>query len=441
MPDADRSLTDAELLAVMDDDRADLSLLSRDERHRLVSLTSDRDQPAAPTAPADDPMSTIDRLLSLLPMAGGMAGGVIGGIGGTVAGMGVGGVPGAIGGAALGGGLGESLRQLANRARGEEAPATPMDAARGIGTQAAIQGGAEAAGGAVMRGAQKGARAVYRGYLKPSLAAKNLSKAPEVVETALNEALTLTQSGGAKAQRIIGELKAEVDRLVASTPGTIDLKQIADRVRAFAKRKYYKPGGDPSDYQAALGVAERLDTHPALGLPPGAKPTRVDVSLSQANEAKRALQSGASSSFGVPNAGAKKAAEKKGAYRLRQGIEAQTGGPTGQVAKLNARESKLIDAARAIRQAVEREANQNKIYGVKTLMAGVGVGGGSYARGDDAPTALAKGAAARALLTPGAQSLAAIVANRIAKGLGVGTSTATRLAEYVLSESEEQPEQ
>lgn len=435
MPQADRSLSDAELLAIMDDDRADLSLLSRDERHRLVTLTSDRDTPPAPTA---DPMSTIDRLLSILPMAGGMAGGAIGGIGGTVAGMGVGGVPGAIGGATLGGALGESLRQLANRARGEDAPDTPLDAARGIGTEGAIQGAAEAAGGAVMRGVQKGARAVYRGYLKPSLAAKNLPKAPQVVDTALNEGLAITQGGGEKAQRIIGEMNQEVDRLLASTPGTIDLKQIADRVRAFAKRKYFKPGGDPSDYQAALGVADRLDQHPALGLPPGAKPSRVDVSVSQANEAKRAMQGSVAGSYGTPNASAVKQTGKQAGHELRGAVEHATGGPTGTVAKLNARESKLIDAARAIRQAVEREANQNKLYGVKTLVAGVGVGGGSYASGDDPLTAMGKAAAVRGALSPRFQSGAAILANRIAKGLGVGTSTATRLAEYVLSE--EQPE-
>lgn len=395
------------------------------------------------TKAPEPPMSIVDRVASLLPTAGGVIGGLAGGKAPIVSAVTAG----------LGGAAGEGYRQLATHAT--EIPGALVDVVRNLlaepratmrgfaegategvrdaGVQGAVQGGAELVGGAVTKGLASGAKNIYRGYLKPSLAAKNVGKADEIVDTALREALPISKGGAGKADRIIGELKAEVDRILSTSPGSIDLGAVANRVRAFAKQKYYRAGADLSDYQTALGVADRIDNHPALGIP-----RATQVPLDDANRVKRALQESASSSYGTPNANAAKRATKEGARELRLDIEGATGGATGQVAKLNARESKLIDAARAIKQAAAREANQSKLYGVKTL-ASIGVGGGSYAQGDDPLTAVAKGAAVRGALSPAVQSGAAILAHRIARELGVGAATASRLAAYVLSE-EQAPE-
>ena len=397
-----------------------------------------------PGAPPSDPMSAVDRLLSFLPMAGGAAGGIIGGIGGTVGGMGVGGIPGAIGGAALGGSAGEALRQLANRVRWEEAPDTAGEAARDIGFQGVVQGASEGVGGVVTKGAAKGAQAVYRGYLKPSLAAKKIAKAGPVVRTAMNEGIPISRTGATldetgkiagKAGRVISEMHDEVRAAVREAPGKVDLKRIADRVRRVARQRYFKPGSDPSDYQAALSVADRIDQHKSLGIPPGMVPSRIRVSVSQANEVKQALQESARSSYGVPNAGAKEVAEKAGARKLRVAIEANTGGRRGVVGRLNARESKLIDAAQAIAHAVEREANQYTLSGTKSLLSGT-LGAGTYAAGAAAPLAAAGALAARTALHPAVASRAALLANRLSKELGIGAASATRLAAYVLAESD-----
>lgn len=395
--------------------------------------------PPAAAPPAKPAPSMMETLMSLGPTIGGAVGGIAGG------------VPGA----AIGGAAGVGYRDLAKH--GAELPGAAMDvlrnlidqpgatlkgAAEGMGQglkDSGIEGGLQAlyelGGNVVTKGVKSGARAVYRGYLKPSLAEKAVAKANPIVETAISEALPITRSGAAKAQGIIGELRAEVDRLVAAAPGQIDLQQIADKVRAFAKRKYYRPGADPADYNAALAVADRLDSHPALQQTIAQKLTQapVPVSVAEANSAKRAVQSSASSSYGVPNAGATKQAGKAAGHELRVAVENATGGASGQVAQLNARESRLIDAARAIAKAAEREANHSKLYGVKTAAAG-SYGGYSYAQGDDPLTAIGKGALARAMLTPGAQSRIAIVADRIAATLGVGAASAARLATYVISE-------
>ena len=404
----------------------------------LEQIEAEAARLSRPEPPASE-RPWMDTATSLLPMAGGIAGGMMGGIGGTVAGMGVGGIPGAVGGATLGGAAGESLRQIIDRLRDHEAPVSPFQAASQIGTQGAIQGGSELIGVGIAKGATTGARAVYRGYLKPSLAANKLSKANQVVQTALDEAIPITRGGTAKGQRIIGELRAEVDDLLAKATGTIDLKRVADRVRAFARRRYFKPGVDLSDYHMALGVAEKLDkhlslpTHPTPGwLAPGTRPW--DVSLSGANEAKRGLYTSIKEAgFGTPQ-GAKKTTEKYAAHQLKTGLERAA----PAIAPLNAREYKLIDAAKAIAKAVEREANQYPIYGMKSMVS-AGAAGGSYYRGDSPTTALGTGLAVRALLTPGAQSKAAIVAYRLSKQLGVGAASAARLAAYVLSEPEEEP--
>jgi hypothetical protein len=120
------------------------------------------------TARGKPARSWTDLAVDTLPAAAGTLGGIVGGIGGTVAGMGVGGVPGAVGGAALGGAAGEALKQLINRARGAEAPATPFDAAKGIATQGAVQGASEAAGAGLMKGASMAAHGLMDFAIRPA---------------------------------------------------------------------------------------------------------------------------------------------------------------------------------------------------------------------------------------------------------------------------------
>lgn len=370
--------------------------------------------------------------MNLLPTAGGVLGGVVGGIGGTVAGVGVGGVPGAIAGSALGGGLGESLRQLANRARGAQAPTSAREAATAIAQQAGIQGVSEAVGAGVGKAVAGTAKAVYRGYLKPALSERMAPKAAGIVQTALDEALPVTPGAAAKAARITKELPAEVDAILAKAKGTINLHEIAGRVRKFAKAKYFRPGADQADYKAALRVADTLDRHPSLRAFPTAFPT-ANVSLSEANAAKRALyQSVKDTGFGAPNVGAKKTAEKFAARQLRTGLEEAA----PAIAPLNARESKLIDAAKAIRRAVEREANQSVLSGHKTALATLG-GGAAFMGGGGPLMSLAGGALARAAMSPRVATTAAVLANRFQRQLGIGAASAARLAAYTMANQDE----
>lgn len=126
-------------------------------------------RPPEPAAPQPAGPSLTDRAVDLLPVAGGMAGGIIGGIGGTVGGFGVGGVPGAIGGATLGGGFGEASKQLINRVRGKEAPATMGEAATSIAKEGAIQGVSEVAGAGIAGGAKVVGKALLENAVRPTM--------------------------------------------------------------------------------------------------------------------------------------------------------------------------------------------------------------------------------------------------------------------------------
>jgi hypothetical protein len=307
-----------------------------------------------------------------------MAGGIAGGIGGTAFGLGVGGVPGAVGGAALGGGLGQALHDLVQLARGKDAPKGAGEAAKDIGVEGGLQALYELGGAGVTRGLSSGAKAVYRGYLKPSLAKASISKADRVVKTAIDEALPITKAGETQANAVIKELRTEVDGILAKTPGTVDLHSIAERVRAFAKAKYFKAGKPTADFDAAMRVAEELDAHPSImrqgpavtrevpssivdagGKPftstetiAGPRVAQTKASLSQANTVKRGLdESIGDANFGVDR-GATKTTQKVARRYVRQDIEKLA----PSVGAKNAREGDLTGRRSGQRQALRRRA-------------------------------------------------------------------------------------
>lgn len=288
-----------------------------------------------------------------------------------------------------------------------------------------------------MGGLQSAGRAVYRGYLKPSLAGNSINDARQIVQTAMDEWLPLSKGGKEKAEQIIGDLKGQVDRILKAKEavlnkvpgGKIDLHDIAESVRQFARDHYYKPGRPVEDFEAAFKIADNIDAHPTLQ---GA----TETGLTKANETKRALgESIGDRNFGMER-GPSVEAEKHGRYALRKELEAKA----PSIGPLNARESKLIDAARAIHRAVEREANQSMSHGVKTLVAGAG-GLEEYRRTGDPWTAAAKTLVGRAVLSPEVFSRLALLTYRIGKLPGVAPASAARLAFAVLSENQAQDEQ
>lgn len=349
-----------------------------------------------------------------------------GAIGGTVAG-----VPGAV----AGGMAGERLRQYANALTGKEALPGQLDATGRMLTQGAIQGAMQYGGEKVPEIAGKLGRAVYRSYLKPSLAASNIRDAETIVDTAIREALPISKGGVAKANSLISGLNAEVKDELARTPGQVDLQAVADRVRQWATKQFYKPGVPSADYDAALAVANSIDHHASLAsevmrpvektvetglVNEGGQPILRTVTTQQpttvyrqvatpleANSIKQGLQKAGADATLMERA-ATKQAQEAGGHEARLALEQLA----PKIAPLNARESKLIDAASAINRAVQREANQYVAHGTKAMVGAV-VGGEEYRRTGDPYMAAAKGLATTVALQPAVASRLAIVASRL----------------------------
>lgn len=384
---------------------------------------------AAPTKAAAN-VSGLDRLLAMVPTVGGMVGSVAGG------------APGA----AMGGAAGRGYQQLATHAR--ELPGAVSDVAKLLVTQpgATLKGAAsgamqglkdtgieaglqaiyELAGQGVTKALGSGAKAVYRGYLKPSLAKQSIKKGEAVVETALKESLPITKAGEDHAGKVIKELQGEIDGMLKNKPGTVDLSAIANKVRAFAKQKYFKAGKPTADFEAAMKVADDLDMHPAIHNPfaPGSPAT---TNLSGANAIKRGIDEAVGeANFGVER-GAVKTTQKVARRGVREAIEQHA----PEVGPLNKRQGSLIDAAKAISRAVGRESNKSPLIGVNTLVAGA-YGGQDYARNGDPFVAAAKAAALRAALSPAVASRAAIVAYRLGQMSGQVPANAARVADAAI---------
>lgn len=386
-----------------------------------------------PEAPPDT--SNLARLVSMLPTAGGMVGGMAGGIPG----------------AALGGAAGEGYGQLATHATEipgaiidvlknlysqptatiKGAASGAMQGAKDSGMEAGLQALYELGGKAVTAGLSTAGRAVYRGYLKPSLAKATLAKAGQIVETGIREAIPVTEAGAAKAEGLIGDLRAETDRILANTTGDVDLHDVADKLRAWGQRLYNRPGRAPSDLDAVMKVADRIDNHPSMiPTPPMAPIDRV--SATAANQAKRDMQAGASSAFGLKS-GAEKTAEKTGSSFLRQGVEQVA----PEVGPLNARESQLIDLSKALNKATGREGNRNALFGVPTVMAGAS-GAAELAAGAGRYGAGAMALAVRMGLTPAVATRAAILAAKMGDKLpGTAVADVARIAVQAVSQSQQ----
>lgn len=400
-----------------------------------------RQQSTAPPSAATPPdTSNLERLAAWLPTVGGMVGGAVGGIPG----------------AAAGGAAGHGYEQLVTKAR--EIPGAVKDVASNLVAQpgatlkgaasgtwqgikdTGLEGGLQALyelGGKMVSGAlSTGGRAVYRGYLKPGLSERLLPKAKEIVETGIREGITVTEGGAAKAEQLTTALKNEVDRILANTKGEVNLSEVADGVRAFAKREYYRPGKPLEDYKAAMKVADELDLHPSLANP-FAPQTPATAHLPTANSIKRGVgQSIGETNFGIDR-GATKSAQKETYHGLRAAIEDRVVKSGGKdIGPLNTRESKLIDLTDALNKATGREGNRNQLFGVPTITAAAG-GAAELAAGTGRYGAGAMALAIRIGLTPTVATRAAIIAAKLGDQLpGTAVADVARMAVQAVSEAQ-----
>lgn len=378
---------------------------------------------------ADDEPSVMDSTATKvgrwLPTIGGMAGGLAGTAGGPLVAAGL---------SALGGAAGRMGQRVIEGAQGYAVP-EGADLALDAAGAGAAQGTAELVGAGAAKALSAGGRAVYRGYLKPPLSERMLPKGEQMVTTAIREGLPVSEGGKEAGERLIGELKAEVDGLLQGSNRQVDIKAVANRIRRFARSRYYRPGTDLSDFHAAMSVADSIDNHPSLGIPSGVNPTSIRVRLADGNEIKRALdRSIGETQFGVTS-GAKTSTQKAARHEINQALRAQM----PAIGPLNTRESHLIDTVKAIERAVARESNTNQLTGWRSIVSGATAATG-VATGQDSDTSIAMGVFMRAGLDPRVATRLAITSVRASKQLGLGLTEAMRLAMAAGSVQADEPQ-
>lgn len=288
------------------------------------------------------------RSVNVLPAIGGAAGGVVGGLGGSVAGVGVGGVPGAIGGAALGGAAGEAAKQLINRARGGEAPATSGAAAASIGTQAAVHGTAEAVGAGLGAGMKAAAPWLMQKALKPtaSLASEYRTTAPKLVQTLLDEGISVTQTGVDKLQRLLDATNAKIREAVANATGSIQKNTVAARALETAA-KVSKQVNPAADLQAVGDTVEQFVNHPVF---------TGKLSIPEAQAMKQGTYQQIGKKYGEVSS-ASIETQKALARGLKEEIAAEVPGLAG----LNSRDSELMAALDATGRRVALSGNKDPV--------------------------------------------------------------------------------
>jgi hypothetical protein len=281
-----------------------------------------------------------DRAVNTLPTVGGLTGGLIGARAG---------VTGAIGGATLGGSAGEATKELINRVRGVQTPDTPLDAAKAIGTEGAIQGGVQAIGEAIPGAANWAGKTLMENAIRPAI---GLAKEfPGIVETAIHERLPVGSiipglaKGSEQAVNALGAAGASVRDLLnkATTAGTkFYASNIAQPVLDLVDEIAKQPLGDAAEHRLGEMLDEFLTRHPGPLTP-------VDVKA-----LKKAAQDIAEPIYKAKAAGNVPGAEQELAARfnskIAQGAKTSLETIPG-VAAGEAKTQELIGATKAIKQA------------------------------------------------------------------------------------------
>jgi hypothetical protein len=349
-----------------------------------------------------------DVAVDALPAAGGLLGGVVGGIGGTAFGLGIGGAPGAIGGATLGGGAGEAFKQLINRARGADAPATSLDAATEIGKRGGIEGASEAAGLGVMKAGKMAAHGLMDFAIRP--APTVAEEFGDIAGTAIKERLPVGsifpggRTGTSLAREAMREsagttrglLKEAGDAGLRVSPADIARGPVSNMVGEIAKQ----PLHESELNQVSRMFAEFLDSHPS-DLRPAAVKDLKQAAQRIAKPIFKALNAG-----NVPPAGeALKAQFNKAiADGSKEALESLP--DIGKaVASSEGRTQSLIGATKAIRRAEVRR--MPLVAELAAPLVGASVGGG-VGGPKGAGEGLAASLLTRALLSPRTTSRAAL---------------------------------
>ena len=239
------------------------------------------------------------------------------------------------------GGFSDAVTSIGNKAGGavtdKLAPHVPPEVAAGAGyvanvaaqTVPTLMGGL--GGKAVEPIAQSGARKLMHGALKPSAKAQDTGKAAKAIETMLKEGINVSEGGVAKLRGHISDLSKEVASHIAASPNVVNKNAAAQELQ-LALNKFERTATPQANIRTITDAWTDFINHPLLQ-----GSNAIPVKLAQ--EIKQGTQYLARNSYGELK-GAEIEAQKMLARGLRKEIERVV----PEVAKLNAKESELINA-------------------------------------------------------------------------------------------------
>ena len=378
---------------------------------------------SAPTSAPQAPGRTwTDTAVEALPMAGGALGGVLGAAGGPL---------GAMGGAAMGGGGGEAFKQLINRARGADAPGSPMEAAKNIGISGAVQGAIEGVTGLGGRLLTRGASRLYRSALKPSVAIRQ--EFPNIVQTGLREGVPVSAKGTAKAGRLLTTSAKQADDVIRQAAG-------GPPVSTRTVVKALRPARDVAQQRAALGLAD--DTPEIASRARAlARQHPGGIPVERAQTLKKTAQDLADTAFRTQERGGTvRTVEPQLNQAVARGLKTGIEERVPAVGAINKRTQDLMGLTKALEAAEGRVGNTlPQAVGARGALSAL-AGGGTYAATGDPKLGAAVGIGSMLLQNPGSASNIARLMNRTGQATqSQWTPQAIRAALLAMMSSREGP--
>lgn len=392
--------------------------LSREDFNKLLDSEVAKAAPAPPPQQAAQPTAApnmdaavaqieasqkqrIQQGANLLPAIGGAMGGMVGG------------VPGAV----VGGIGGEAVRQSVLRGENDpNAPQTPIGQVTEMGKAGAMQGASQMGGNVLAAGGSKLAswlmnRATTR------VTAKLMQDFPDLSDTLIENALTVSQGGLEKARRMLLAAKAKAtvalgkaDRAGATVPVELNA-DLAESLKTAVIEQAIKSGKVPVPKNAPVSVAtNRLDQATkdliaAIDAAADGKPfeltaRQADLFKTQLQKESRALYANRNAPNGPRAMEAEATLKADFAAQLNAAIDGIADGYKAA----NAEAQPLIGATRGIKQAIR--PNGNLMQAMVRPAIGMVAGGAIGQHQGNAPLGAAIGAVAG---TPKVLSGAAII--------------------------------
>lgn len=382
MTDEQKALSDQTLLSLYESNE-DLSLLTPDERKRLLKLTEPADVGGPPSPSVMDERGLLDKAVDYLPAVLSSIGGYAGGTKRTVPGMALSGL-----GAAGGEGLRQTVRALQGRTR--EVPDTLSGQAQRMGTAAAAGAGTEGVGRGVIGGLTRIAKPLMRGAFGAQTTVRKGFPDVDLEEAALTARAVpgnaqslkrIQQAGEQGAASLRNDLKV-IDLASSNAPvATYDDAVSVLRNRVPDARMAAR-GGAPEELAAVkegLGKVRGMRTRP--------------LNAEESFVAKQAHQKSAAAAYKAPTGAAGEyGAEVSG--DLAQGIVAALKAGHPEIAEKLLKQQESMALTRAMENAAPRTPLLRNIL---STTAGAGTGAAVMGATGNPLAAVTAGAAVPAM--------------------------------------------